>query len=84
MDPAPKHVVTAPSCANSDLCAVINGTGFLGSGAIAETWNGQVWKSWKDTRYQTLRDDPARGLLHRHVLHDRRRCRKAGGLRRHL
>jgi hypothetical protein len=53
MDPAPKHVVTAPSCASSDLCAVINGTGFLGSGAIAETWNGQVWKSWKDTRYQT-------------------------------
>jgi hypothetical protein len=51
MIPAPKHVVTAPSCASSDLCAVINGTGFLGSGAIAETWNGQAWKSWKDTSF---------------------------------
>ena len=51
MTPAPKHVITAPSCAGSGLCAVINGTGFLGSGAIAETWNGHAWKSWKDTSF---------------------------------
>ena len=49
MTPPPKHARTAPSCASSYLCAVVNGVGYLGSGAIAETWNGQRWKSWKDT-----------------------------------
>jgi hypothetical protein len=49
MTAEPMHAITAPSCASSQMCAVINGTGFLGSGAIAETWMGQTWKAWKDT-----------------------------------
>ncbi len=51
MTPAPRNPTTAPSCPSSDMCAVINGVGFLGSGPIAETWNGQAWKSWKDTSF---------------------------------
>jgi hypothetical protein len=51
MTPAPKNPMTAPSCPSSHVCAVINGVGFLGSGPIAETWNGQAWKSWKDTSF---------------------------------
>jgi len=49
MTPPPMHVTTAPSCPSIHMCAVVNGTGFSGSGAIAETWNGQTWKSWKDS-----------------------------------
>ena len=48
MTAQPRHAITAPSCPDSHLCAVINGTGVSGSGAIAETWMGQTWKSWKD------------------------------------
>jgi hypothetical protein len=51
MTAQPEHAITAPSCANSHLCAVINGTGFLGSGSLAETWLGRAWKSWKDTSF---------------------------------
>jgi hypothetical protein len=55
MSPAPHHVRTAPSCASSDWCALVNGVGLPGSGAIAETWNGQRWKSWADTSFCTQR-----------------------------
>jgi hypothetical protein len=51
MAPAPKNPMTAPSCPGTDMCAVINGVGFLRSGPIAETWNGRAWKSWKDTSF---------------------------------
>jgi hypothetical protein len=60
MTTQPSHAITAPSCPSSHMCAVINGTGFLGSGSIAETWTGQTWKSWKDT---SLCDRQACGSL---------------------
>jgi hypothetical protein len=51
MSAQPRHAITAPSCGSAKLCAVINGTGFQGSGPLAETWQGQAWKSWKDTSF---------------------------------
>jgi len=62
MSPAPKHVITAPSCPGSHMCAVINGAGFLMSGAIAETWNGQAWKSWRSSSFCRTRPSACGGL----------------------
>jgi len=51
MTSPPQHVITASSCASSSMCAVVNGVGRNKSGPIAETWNGNAWKSWTDTAF---------------------------------
>jgi hypothetical protein len=49
MTPGPNNPKSDVSCPSSRFCAVINGVGRHKSGPIAETWNGQAWKSWTNT-----------------------------------